>query len=368
MNQILSTGDNSKKKNEKSQKQKSNYKSINYQYTGNSGNISSVIRVFGILLIVFGICMIGGASYGLYNSMNQQVTTVNVQEKPVISVKKVEGNNKMLLLNATSEIGMEEVVYQWDNQEQVTLNGNGGKYIQQKIQIPTGTNNLTITATDIQGNENTYTQQYILEGKTSLQAADNGKIQILYKGNIDEISYITYRWDDETEQTITQEQLIEAEQNLQNEEMQNTDNQETDENSSNEESSNNNQQNEESHVIYEIDAIGGRHTLTVVVVDNENNTETYTQKTNGVSIPKAEISVNDEQTAFVISLTDDIELQEVIITINNANYQNQKFGQKLTGKEFSFEIPLAQGDNTMQVEVINSDGQSVKRDIAFTKQ
>ena len=364
MNQILSTGDNSKKKNEKNQKQKPNYNPMNYQYTGNSGNISSVIRVFGIMLIVFGICMIGGASYGLYNTMNQQTPAVNVQAKPVISVDKVQDNNKMLLLNATSEIGMKEVVYQWDNQEQVTLNGNGGKYIQKKIQIPTGTNNLTITATDIQGNENTYTEQYKLEGKTSLQAADNGKIQILYKGSIDEISYITYRWDEEDEQTVTQEQLREVEQNLQNGEMQDTETQET-----NEESSTNNQEDEESpHVIYEIEAIGGRHTLTVVVVDNENNTETYTQKTNGVSIPKIEISVNDEQSAFVISLTDDTELQEVIVTINNANYQNQKFGQKLTGKEFSFEIPLAQGDNTMEVELINSDGQSIKRDITFTKQ
>ena len=115
-----------------------------------------------------------------------------------------------------------------------------------------------------------------------------------------------------------------------------------------------------------IDTLNGKHTLTVVVVDVNNRTETKVQETNGVSIPTIDIKFNDDKTAYVINLKDDVELQEVVITLDEDD--SKKYGQKLSGKEFQFEIALKEGsDNKMKVQVTNSDDQTSEKAVMFKK-
>lgn len=324
MNQILSTGDNSKKKKEKKTKNKK-YQPNNY--SGQTSDIVSVARVFAISLIIFAIFVIGSASYGLYKSEENKsnVGTGTVQVKPTISVENVEGTQNTVLLKVTSNTGLEKVIYQWNDGQQVTLNGNGGKYIEQKIQVPNGTNNLSISAIDVLGNENIYTKQYKLNSKINLEATSEGKIKITYDGDV-EVSYMTYRWDEEEETKVDINDTT---------------------------------------IDYEIDTLSGRHTLTIVVVDINNTTETKVQETNGISIPKIDISLNDDETAYIIKVTDEIELKEVIITLDED--ESKKYGQKLSGKEFRFEIALKEGDNKMKVEVTNSDDQKAEKMVKFSK-
>ena len=117
---------------------------------------------------------------------------------------------------------------------------------------------------------------------------------------------------------------------------------------------------------YEIDTLRGNHTLTVIVVDVDNNTETKVQEISGVSIPGIEITFNNEErTAYVVKVTDDVELKEVIITLDED--ENKRYGQKISGKEFQFEIQLKEGDNKMKVEVYNSDGQKAEKMVKYTK-
>ncbi len=52
--------------------------------------------------------------------------------KPVISVEAIEGDESTILLKTTSNIGIETVVYQWNDGKKTTLTGNGGKYLEQK--------------------------------------------------------------------------------------------------------------------------------------------------------------------------------------------------------------------------------------------
>ena len=249
---------------------------------------------------------------------------------PVISLEEVAGDETTLLLSVTSNIGINKVIYQWNDGKQTTLSGNSSAYLEQKIQIPSGSNVLKITAIDIQNNESTYTKKYELDSNIMLEATETGKIKISYEGET-EIAYMTYRWDDGEEKTI-----------------------DIDANTINE----------------EIETLSGRHTLTIVVVDINNHTETKIQETNGVSIPKIDIQANNqviqEATAYVVTVTDDIELQEVIVTLNED--ESKKYGQKISGKEFKFEIPLQNGsENKMKVEVTNSDNQKAEMKVKFTK-
>lgn len=318
MNQILATNPEPKKSRNK--KQKSSRGSF-------SSNIVNVTKFFAIGMTVFGGCIIGSGSYALYKNDNMQNnSSVSVMSKPIISVEKVEGDQSTILLKATSDVGIKTLVYQWNDGKTTTLSGNSGKYLEQKIQIPSGSNVLNITVTDEQGEESTYSKKYELNSNIKLEATGNGKIKITYSGDT-EISYLTYRWDDQDETKI-------------------------DINSNT--------------ISQEIDTLNGKHKLTIVVVDVNNNTETKVQETNGVSIPTIDIKFNEDKTAYVINVKDDVELKEVIITLDEND--DKKYGQKLSGKEFQFEIPLKSGDdNKMKVQVTNSDDQTAEKAVMFHK-
>ena len=316
MNQILAT----KTDNKKRKKPKMPGKSV-------SSDIAKVTKVFAIGLIIFGGCVIGTGSYSLYKEKETNYkTTINEMSKPVISVEAIEGDESTILLKTTSNIGIETVVYQWNDGKKTTLTGNGGKYLEQKVQIPSGSNVLNITVVDSQNQESTYSKKYELNSNIKLEAIGNGKIKIEYAGET-EISYLTYRWDDQDENKI-------------------------DINSKT--------------INQEIDTLNGKHTLTIIVVDVNNHTETKVQQTNGVSIPTIDIRFNEDKTSYIINVKDDVELKEVIITLDEDD--SKKYGQKINGKEFQFEIALKEGsDNKMKVQVTNSDDQTAEKAVMFSK-
>ncbi len=316
MNQILAT----KTDNKKRKKPRMPGKSV-------SSDIAKVTKVFAIGLIIFGGCVIGTGSYALYKEKETtNKTTINEMSKPVISVEAIEGDESTILLKTTSNIGIETVVYQWNDGKKTTLTGNGGKYLEQKVQIPSGSNVLNITVVDSQNQESTYSKKYELNSNIKLEAIGNGKIKIEYAGET-EISYLTYRWDDQDENKI-------------------------DINSKT--------------INQEIDTLNGKHTLTIIVVDVNNHTETKVQQTNGVSIPTIDIRFNEDKTSYIINVKDDVELKEVIITLDEDD--SKKYGQKINGKEFQFEIALKEGsDNKMKVQVTNSDDQTAEKAVMFSK-
>lgn len=316
MNQILAT----KTDNKKRKKPRMPGKSV-------SSDIAKVTKVFAIGLIIFGGCIIGTGSYALYKEKETtNKTTINEMSKPVISVEAIEGDESTILLKTTSNIGIETVVYQWNDGKKTTLTGNGGKYLEQKVQIPSGSNVLNITVVDSQNQESTYSKKYELNSNIKLEAIGNGKIKIEYEGET-EISYLTYRWDDQDENKI-------------------------DINSKT--------------IDQEIDTLNGKHTLTIIVVDVNNHTETKVQQTNGVSIPTIDIRFNEDKTSYIINVKDDVELKEVIITLDEDD--SKKYGQKINGKEFQFEIALKEGsDNKMKVQVTNSDDQTAEKAVMFSK-
>ena len=103
MNQILSTGmPNSKNKGKN--------KTKNYQGTS---DIRSVTKFFVIVLLFFGIFMIGTSSYGLYRNMNQDASSQSI---PTITVEK--SDDTTLLLKVIGENNIDTLTYYWNNGEQ----------------------------------------------------------------------------------------------------------------------------------------------------------------------------------------------------------------------------------------------------------
>ncbi len=311
MNQILST---SVKTEEKKNKKK--------KYNSKPTEVKTVIRVFTIILLVFGVFMIGTGTYAIYQNRQEKE---NIKTNPTITVESTE-NDTVVFLKVVSEYNINTITYQWNDEQETTIRGDGRKYIEEKIEIPTGSNVLNIHVTDVNGGENSYSNTYELESNINLEALDNGNIRITYEGE-EQIAYMTYRWDDEDETQIDIN---------------------------------------DTRIDQEIPAQIGTHTLTVIVVDVNNRTETKVQEIKGVSRPTIDISFNEDYSKYVIKLSDETGLEEVVITLNED--ENQKFGQKLTEKEFQFEIPLQTGsDNKMEVVATNSDGVQEVRRVQFTK-
>ena len=310
MNQILST---SVPTGGKKQKKRS---------SSGPADVKTVVRVFSIILLIFGVFMIGSASYGMYKNYQEKAS---IHPNPTITVESMD-DDTVVFLKVVSEVNIDEITYRWNDEQETTIYGNGRKYVEERINVPTGSNILNISVTDIEGGSNTYSNTYELQSNINIEALDTGKIKITYEGD-EQISYMTYRWDEEDETRV---------------DINNT------------------------SIDYEIDAKRGEHTLTVIVVDVNNKTETKVQKTKVVSRPTIEVTTNNDQTRYIIKITDETELQEVVVTLNED--ENQKFGQKLSGTEFQFEMPINSGsENKMEVVVTNADGVEATSRVSFPK-
>lgn len=301
MNQILSTSmpmDNKKKK------------------SGQSIATSSILKFFGIAILIFGIFLAGTGVYAIYKNQSYQQEQ-NLE--PTISIENKTENTVMLRI--THKRNIARVEYGWNDEEKTVVNGNNGKYLETEIKIPSGTNTLHVLVVDETGKEMTYEKQYEMESKINLEVTGN-KIKITYDGDT-KISYMTYRWDEEEETTV---------------EINNT------------------------SIDKEIDAIKGLHTLTVVVVDENNNTDTKQQKINGVSKPKITMGIDEQQQHFVIQASDEEQLSKIRFVLNK-DEENQSYFVNLEEqnlKEIQYVVPfeLKQGENIIEVTVYNTNGVS----------
>ena len=311
MNQILSTNMQSKS-SKKGQK--------------GPADIKKVITVFAIILIIFAIGLIGIGGYTILLKNNDKV---EIAEKPIITLENK--SETVILLKVMHNTGtIDQIYYSWNDDAEININGNDRKYVEQTIQIPSGSNMLHIRVVDSNGQEVTYEKQYEIESNINFEVSGS-KIKIMYEGDT-KVSYITYRWDDEDEKKIDINDTV---------------------------------------VNQEIEALKGLHTLTVVVVDENNKTDTKSQKINGVSKPNLTIDSNDDNTKFVVDVSDDEELNRIEIVLNGD--RENKYVIKLEDfhvKEFNYTLPidLETGENVIEVTVYNASGITTVQNGQLVKQ
>ena len=109
----------------------------------------------------------------------------------------------------------------------------------------------------------------------------------------------------------------------------------------------------------EIDAIKGLHTLTVIVVDEDNNTDTKVQKINGVSKPKVTVSVDDAKQHFVIKATNDEVITTIVFRLNqddNQYYTLNIADMNYNDIQYVLPMELQAGENTIEVTIKTASG------------
>ena len=304
MNQILSIENNSKKERKKS--------------GGTQPNVQSIIRFFAVTILIFGLCMIGTGSYSMYKD------SVGKKEisKPTIIIESLSENEITLKISHEKELS--KVTYSWTGQGLNEIECSGKKSVEERIEIPSGTNTLTIYASDIDGEETSYQKTYTLESETTIDfEVDGNTIKVIAEGK-NELSYMTYRWDDEEETRIDIND-IRVEQN--------------------------------------VDIPVGLHTLTVIVVDVNNKTTTKEQEVKGVTKPKLEVTT-DGVANFIIKASDEQGLEKVEFIIN----ETEKYFINLEGRtDLEYAYPLQDGENKLEVRIYNVNGVSEVKKVKLTK-
>lgn len=290
MNQILSI-ENTKK--DKKYSRKSN----------GPIEINKLLKFFSVILMIYGILMISTASYSMYKNA-QNLSTA----KATIYLREPLGEQVLIRVQHNKQLS--KITYNWNDEEPIEIECNGKKKVEKNIDIPTGTNILNVFVTDINGQESKQSKTYIIEGDISIEFTVEGNgIKISATGK-NELSYLTYRWDEEEETKIDINDMS---------------------------------------IEQTVDIPKGLHTLTVIVVDENNTTETKKQEVNGVTKPKLEVTT-DGGDNFIIRATDEQGLKKVEFIIN----EDEKYMLNLDGRtELDYAYPLHDGENRLEVRVYN---------------
>ena len=282
MNQILSV-ENTKKEKKKRDKNRG------------PADIESILKFFSIALIVFGIFMVGSGSYSMYKD-SQEETASN---KPTISVATLTEGQVTLTIEHSRTLS--KVTYKWNDEEEIAIDCSGKRQVEQTIEIPTGTNTLSIYAEDVNGRISTYQRSYTIQGDISIQfSVEGNNIKITTEGK-EELSYLTYRWDEEEETRVDINDV----------------------------------RNETT-----VEIPKGQHTLTVIAVDINNKTQTEEQEVKGVTKPNLEVTT-DGSSNFVIKASDEEGLTRLELIRN----ETEKYFLNLDGRtELEYNFPIIEGE------------------------
>lgn len=275
--------------------------------------LGKILKFFCIAILVFGIFMIGSGSYSMY----QTSKVANLTVKPIIKIEETSATEITIQIKHNKELS--KVIYYWEEENPIEIECKGKKKVEKTIQIPTGENKINIQAIDINGQESKFQKAYTIEGNISIELKqEENNIKITAEGK-EKLSYMTYKWDDEEETRIDINEM-KAEQT--------------------------------------VNVQKGQHTLTVVVVDINNNKQTKEEIIITSKRPKLEVTT-DGSDNFIIKASDEEGIKRIEFIRNETDKNMINLNQVLPleeRKEFEYKYPIKKGENKLEVIVYNESG------------
>ena len=306
MNQILST-ENTRNKKSKS-------------------NSHSILVVFAIILLIFGTGLTSTGAYSYYKNLTNEVDNTIVSAgstKPVITTERE--NASTINIVVTHDKGITNLTYKINDGDEIEVDGDNKMEVVQEVELPVGSSTLTVIAKDINGVSSSYENTFEVEDKPSIKLEQvNGQIKLSVesKNNID---YVMYYWDEDEANakkgTLNKPQIETL-----------------------------------------IDVLKGNHTLNVIAVDVNGNQTKKSQKIIGDNKPNLDIKTNGK--VFRIIVSDDEEVARIEYTLNS----NEKQTEEVSQKEYTKDLELINGKNTLTVTVYNKNGLSSTSTVEYVKE
>jgi hypothetical protein len=303
VNQILAIGQEPERKKTRE---------TNPKYSGGQkADITKVMRIFSVIIIIFGIVLIGKSTYAFISKKN------NLKDTPQVQIEKM---GKEATIKIGTEKPIKEYSYRWNEGESTTVQGNGRISVEETIQIPNGNNILNLTVVDYYGNKTTYKKQYIYEStdinKPTIDIGISGsKLQIKATDDT-EMGYMTYAWNDDEPTRIEVS----------------SDDKKT--------------------ITAEIDVPQGQSKLTVIAVDKEENKTTRTENIIGDTKPTFKASVSNSK--LIIEAEDDQGISS--LSINVDGQVTDSGDTPINQTNITAELTLTSGNHTITITVTNVNG------------
>lgn len=324
MNQILSM-QQSQMSGQKLPKQKKpkKEKQINYGRPSDKANIVSIVRVFCVLIILFGLVLVGDATYGIMNSRPKLRDNVNVTANAI-------GSN--VTINAVGSMPIQSLIYRWNQGEETVVQGNGTVELEAVVQIPTGNNILNMSVIDYYGNKSEFQKQYINEqddsSKPTIEISVSGNMLNITATDETEMSYLTYSWNNGTPTRVDMDTTLTDKTVLRT----------------------------------SVEVQKGENTLSIVAVDIDGNTNTRTEKIKGANKPT--FTVTADGTNLVIKAQDEDGISKVEITVDGIT--SDTGDEPLNLKELTATQAITPGEHTVTITVTNINGLSEEQSFTVT--
>ena len=293
-----------------------------YSKPKDKANISTIVKVFCIILIIFGLALIGESVYGIINSKPKYKDTPNVT---------TTADGMEATIKVTTEKPVKQISYKWGSGDETIIQGDGTIEIEKTIEIPDGNNILNITVIDFYGNKTDYQKQYINErndkSKPTIEITVSGNTLNIIASDETELSYMTYGWNEEEATRINVEPDSE----------------------------------DKTHLQANVEVRKGQNTLTIVAVDKEGNKETKTQSIKGANRPTFTIDTNGN--TLIIHAKDEEGIAKITIMVDGVTTDtgDEPINQKEITAQQEITTP---GNHTITITVTNISG--LKEEQSFT--
>lgn len=174
-------------------------------YVGDNKNngpvaVKSVIKFFAIVIIIFGIILIGEGTYSMYKG----IVANSGNNIPTVYMNRV---NDTVVIKAENNIEIAKLIYSWNKGEETVLLPNN-KAVEEVVLLPNENSILNVTIVDIKGKETKFMQQWNIEGidikKPEMEIATDDssrKITIIARDET-QIDYLIYKWNNEAETRV----------------------------------------------------------------------------------------------------------------------------------------------------------------------
>lgn len=303
----------------------------------------SILIVFSIFLMIFGIGITTTGAYSYYKNISNKDNENPVlasSEKPIITTERPNANTIKIVVTHDKEI--ENVWYTLDTEETVEINTNKKSNVEKTIKLNPGTHTIKIFAEDIRGIQESYESTInveenvgntgengdsieVNEGPTVILTPEAGKVKAVTESETG-IDKIIYYWDEDeaNSKTLTindkkNETLIDV-------------------------------------------TLEGTHTLTIKAIDVEGKQTVKQQKVMGVNKPKLEVTTDGQ--SFFIKAEDETGLAKIEITLNN----NTTISEEINGNKYDKTINLESGENKLTVKVYNKNEIEQISRVKYTKE
>lgn len=287
-------------------------------------SINSIIIVFVIILVIFGIGLIANGGYSYYQSIKEKNKIPVIKTEPQISIQIIDINYAKIVVSHDKEIL--KVSYSVNEDTPIEINTNNLTEVSKNIELPSGKVKIVVIAEDIEGIISTYESSTydIQKGpKISFKPVDE-KVEVITENEIS-IDYIMYYWDDDEENAKKFNV-----NDIKNRTL--------------------------------VDIPEGEHELTFIAVDSQENKSVKRKKIKGIIKPKLEVKTDGVK--FYINAKDETGLLKIQYKLNNGEVVTEN----IDGTEYHKEIELINGENKIIVIVYNKEEITESTKVKFTKE